>query len=254
MSLTLPPAVNYPSPLIPLITRWNNAPSEGPKCVPCEIDWASMGGVNKCVSMQLYGGAAQTLSQILAISYDNSASGADVMFVFPDTSQVYTVPAYEPAGVMPVFTNALSFYVICPTAQSEDITRFSIHNSLPPPSSLSVSKEQSFATSGTIGTANGTTLIIPATVSGTIEALNIGAQFNGGANGSAVAQLVDGGSNVVWTGQCSSNNSINVNLQLANLNDLSVRFNGGLSFVVTNGGSPLTGSGNFAVNVYFRTP
>jgi hypothetical protein len=251
MPIVLPPSVNYPSPLNSIVCRWDNEPSEGNRFIPCEVDWATMGGADNAVSMQLYGNAAQTLSQILALSVDNSGCGADVQFVFPDTSQVYTIPAYEPACVLPVFTNALSFYVICPNAATEDVTRFSVHNSLPPPSSLSVSKEQNIATSGTIASNVATsTQVIPLGVNGTIEALSITAQLNGSSNAATEVQLIDGNNIPVWTGQVSSNNSVNVNLTLANLSDLSVRFNGGLTFKV----STAIAAGAFAVNVYYRTP
>lgn len=253
MPIVTPPAVNYPSPLVSVPARYNNEPTEGERFVPAEIDWATMGGTQDVVAFNLSISAAQTISQIVALSIDNSQCSTDIQFVFPDTGQTYTIPAYSPAEVVPVFTNALSFFVQALSAISTDITRFAIHNALPPPSSVDVTTEQQTATVGTVSTATGNTQIIPAGTNGRVEAIYVQGQFTGGANGSAVVELMDGQGNLIAVSQCSSNNTINQNVPVFALSNLSVRFQNGLSFKVV--GSTLAGgSSAFAVNVYYRTP
>ncbi len=141
MPISIPPAIKYPNPLASLPDYWqqDRPPVEGPRQIPVEILWGTMGGSGsqKCIAFNGYGGgqgSANAFSRINALSVDNSACGCDVQFIFTDTSQTITIPAYSPYIVIPVFTNRVDFYVLTKgTVLSDDQTRFSVHNTLPPP-------------------------------------------------------------------------------------------------------------------------
>lgn len=175
MGLVIPPAVNYQTPLVSLPVAWDRPPVEGSRIVPVEIDWGTMGGANNCVSINLFGGAAQTISQIVSVSIDNSACSVPVTFIFPDTAQTYEVKALTPVATFPVFTNQTQFFVSAPGALAADVTRFGLLNSLPPPVSLAESPfvpapQVAAINSINIGAA-GSNPIVAAGISGTLTGL-----------------------------------------------------------------------------------
>jgi hypothetical protein len=250
MPLAIPPAVNYPSPLIALPTKWENTPPEGPMIVPCEIDWGIMGGSNNNVSINMQNNAVLNFSQIVALSVDNSNCGADVQFVFPDTTETMTVPAYTPKLIIPVFTNQTQFFVYAPLAQSEDITRFSIHNTLPPPIAVPVTAEQNIAGVAGVNISAGTTQIVPANISGTLETMIVFVSMTT----SAIINfnIQDGNGAVIATAQLPGPLSGNAYVEPIDLQNVRVRFQNGIKLVIT---TP-TGStdGSVMVNLYYRTP
>lgn len=248
MPLIIPVAKNYQNPVNSLPAIFGQTePPEGPRLVPIEIDWGTMASPEGAVSINLYGGGAQTLSQIVAISVDNSGCGADIQFVFPDTSQTYTVAAYEPIATFPVFTNQTQFFVVSPNAEASDTTRFAILNTMPPAVSLPLSVEQQSASVGDLTVATGTTDLVAAGINGTLEGIFINFTFGSGA-ASAVWELVDGETTpkVIAAGNVS--NADNSPVSIA---PITVRFINGLKLVMT-----LTGAaGNqMAINLYYRTP
>lgn len=256
MGITLNSSVNYPSPLIALPSFQGKEPVEGRKSVPCEIDWATMGGAGKTVAFNLQNNATLNISQILALKIDNSACGGDIQFIFPDTSETVSVPAYEPDVIVPVFTNGLQFYVVCPNEITIDITRFQILNYCPPPISISPTTGQSVASANSIQfNSTITTQVIPVTVSGTIEAIMLMANTSTGGTGISGTILVqDGTGKNVASAAYNSAAGVVQNIQLVNLTGMSVRFSQGLSIIITLTTAPGVNSGPLSYNILYRTP
>jgi hypothetical protein len=252
MALTIPPAKNYIQTLVALPCIQEKEPSEGRMIVPVEIDWGSMGGPNNCVSFNLYGLAAQTISQICMISIDNSACGADVQFIFPDTQQTYTVPAYSPADTFPVFTNQTNFFVSSPGALSSDTTRFGLLNFAVAPSEIPITQLQANVTTTSIAAAVGSTTLIATGNNGTIEAFTINfALPTAAASFNQAVTLQDGSGNVLWGANVAGNTGGTVNMVLGSLTGVNKRFTNGLKLVQTGG--TVTGA-TLDANVYYRTP
>ena len=245
MPLKLPPFNQYQSPIVPLRGLWNAAPVEGDKFVSAEIDWL-VTTTQQAVQFALSGNSPVAMSQIVALAVDNSRCGADVQFVFSDSGFVLAVPSHEQL-VAPVFTNGLMFYVVANAAVVGDVTAFSVLNSMPPTIMIAPSVEQNHAVLTGATLADGTNVLIPPPISGTLNTLSI-AINQGGTAGLAELQLIDGTGTVVWATIVevqASSNSIPINVT-----GMSVRFSGGLSLVVS--GSTLTGG--VVANAYYSTP
>lgn len=255
MPLAIPPAVNYPNPLSYVPARWNQVPVEGAKFVPIEIDWGSMGGTSKCVNFNLQNNANLAFSQIVAVKFDNSACGSDVQIIFPDTGDTVTFPAYQ-QSITPVFTNGQQFFVLAPNAQPEDVTLFSVHNAMPPPVDLSRSSVQEFAAQVAIPVATGTTTLVPSTVSGTLEQVQINGyvSFGGVVLTTLLVKVQDGNGTLLGGFEVAGNtNSTVLSGTLYTSPPISVRFTNGLFLVQTEGGG-LSVSGNLFSSVYYRAP
>ena len=220
-----------------------------------EIDWGpgNMGGPNNCVSVNFYGQAAQTISQICALTVDNSDCGSDVQFIFPDTAQTYTIPAYSPSTTILVYTNQTQFFVSASAAQPQDITRFGVLNFAPPPVAVPISEEQDYAVFNNISaTVVGSTQLIPAGVSGTLEVLSVTLQANSGASGGVLFTIQDGGGNVLAGSQGYSQSGANLNAVLLSLTNLRVRFQNGLKLVISSSG--IASGSTLMANAYYRSP
>jgi hypothetical protein len=245
MSLVLPPAVNYPNPLISVQSRWANAPVEGNRMIQCEVDWGSMGGSGaiKNVAVQLSNNAEINFRQICALAVDNSQCGADVEFQFPDTGETLTIPAYSPKVICPVFTNATSFNVACgfdsELVESGDFTTFSIHNSVPPPIAVPTSQEQDTSAVAAIAGAASTTAIIAAGINGTLNVVYV--NYASPFGGLPAAGQMGGGISSAW------------NVILANLSNVAFRFTNGVNLVQTVAGGAAIG-GAFNVVLGYRQP
>lgn len=255
MSLLLPPSKNYQSPLNAVPIFYGRMPREGAKMIPVEIDWATMGGTGKCVSFNLQNNAYLEFSQIVAVSVDNSQCGADIQFIFPDTSETLTIPAYSPKTIIEVFTNQTQFYVSAPNSAVEDITRFSIHNSLPPPISVPVTLEQNAAAISGINIAvTGSSQIVPTTINGTIESLQVAMQST--ANNATVSRIdwliIDGAGTAIAAGVLTNGPGANQSQIVYNGGGLQVRFQTGIVFSWSSNAN--TSSGVAYVNLYYRTP
>lgn len=255
MSILVPPAVNYQSPLVSIPTQWQVNPPEGPRFIPFEIDWGVMGGPNQCVAFSLQSNAAQTFSRLIAISLDNSQCGADVQFIFPDTSQTYTIPAYSPYCVIQVFTSALTFNVVAIGDEIIDVTRGAFHNVLPPPMAVPASLEQNTAAIAglSIVPASGNSVLVASTVYGTVEAMSVSFAMNNAATGQVVWSIQDGVGKVIAAGEALSSNGTASDPPGIQLSGLSVRFQQGLRFVWVTSGSVIAPSVVNA-NIYYRTP
>lgn len=251
MGLNIPPAVNYQNPMNSVPALFAKTPPEGARLVPVEIDWVAMGGPNDCVAINLFGQAAATISQIVALSIDNSNCAVDVTFAFPDTSQTYVIPAFEPSITLPVFTNATNLFVYAPGASDSDFTRFAILNTMPPPLAAPLSVEQQIEVFDDVPVASGNTQIIANTLDGVIQAIDVSFQFVATAC-NVKWQLADGNGKVLAGGQAGATPIPNTNAYVKsfNMSGLNIRFSNGVVFTQT-----VSGSGTSAlatVNVFTR--
>lgn len=252
MSLNIPPAVNYPSPLVAVPVKWDKEPPEGSMLVNLQINWGTMGGANNCINVNMQNNATLNFSQIVALSVDNSQCAADITFVFPDTGETTTIPGYEPKVIVPVFTNQTQFFIQSPSAQPEDSTNFSLLNTLPPPITVPVSEEQETVSFNNLA-ANGATAytLIPGTVSGTVEGIHVLRTSPTASAGFQTFVILDGNSKVISGGQFDiASATADSNVVLLNLNPMHVRFNDGLFF--DQGGVDVGGA--YCVTILYRTP
>jgi len=252
MAIMVPPARNYAAPLISVpAEKANLPPKEGPRLIACEIDWGTMGGPNNCVNLNFQNNATLEFSQVSALCVDNSNSGADVVFIFPDTNTTCTIPSYTPYAIVEVFTNQLQFYVYASTAQPNDITRFDILNYVPPPVVVPTSQEQNFASATGIDMGTASTQLVPTSVSGTLEAAYIYLSMAATNTGGGSWALEDGNNNIIAQGaiQVSSGNKIDITL--FQNTDMRVRFQNGLKMVCSQ--TAVLG-GQISANLYYRTP
>jgi hypothetical protein len=226
--------------MFPLRGLWNSTPPEGDKFCNAEIDWL-VTTKSSAVQFSLSGNSPVSLSQIVALSVDNSRSGADVDFVFPDSGFVLTVPARNQL-IAPVFTNALMFYASAPGAQAGDTTVFQILNSMPPPVPIAPSTTQNHNSANFVSLTNGTTVIIPASISGTVNSYSFTVN---GTTGVFNFQLIDGVGSVIMVNTFT----LPDNTALAQ-SGLSMRFRNGLNGVISSS----TAVGTLVGNVYYSIP
>lgn len=235
--------------MFPLRAVCNRAPAEGDYLITCECDWL-VSPPGNAVQFSVSGNSPVALSQIVALAVDNSLSGADVQFIFSDSGFKLTVPAHNQV-VSPVLTNALTFIASSPSSQIGDVTVFQILNFLPPPIPIAPSVAQNIGSVAGITTANGSTAIVPATVSGTLNSISISFNLSGvSAAGAMQITLRDGTGKNLWTGEISVQ-AAPTEINPIVLNGLSIRFVNGVNIVVGN--SNIVG-GFIIANVYYTTP
>ena len=264
MAITVPgTAVNYPNAL--LAVGLNNAclpggqtPYNGPQCVPVEINWGTMGGASKVVGFNLgNAGGTRAFTQIAALRVDNSNSGAEVEFLFTDTQETYTVPAYEPYALFPIFTKALQFYVVSALngeiVETNDTTRFTLFNFVPPPVVVPAGAEQNSSSASNISSATASTTLVAAGVNGTLENASVffAANFANSGMGTWTIQDGSGTPKIIAQGTIQGSSGDKVNLQLLNMPNLATRFTNGLYFTSTQ--TAVLG-GTYSANVFYRTP
>jgi hypothetical protein len=243
LALNLPPFNQYQSPIVPLRGLWNAAPVEGDKFVTAEIDWL-VTTTQQAVQFSISANSPVAFSQIVCMAVDNSRSGADVDFIFSDSGFILTVPAHNQV-VAPVFTNALMFYVAAHAAVLGDITTFQVLNSMPATIQIAPSTDQNHAAATGVSIVNGTTPIVAAPITGTLNTLSITLDATAGI---AQIALIDGTGRIVWVSSPAVVAAGPINY---NLSGLSVRFTAGLFIQII--GSTMTGA-SLVANVYFSTP
>ena len=268
MAIVIPGnAVNYPNALLAVglhasVVPNSQSPKNGPQCVPVEIDWGTMGGTDEIVGFNLgNAGGTRSFQEICALQCDNSQCGADIEFIFTDTQTTYTIPAYTPYVLIPIFTKAIQFYCVSKidgeVVLAGDITRFTLFNFVPPPVVISpLVQEQNTAAVGAIPGAVGTTQLVPAGVSGSLNVLyiNYASPFGGlPAAGEMTLQVKDGTGKVLWDGQMGGGISSAWNVILCNFSGIDFRFSGGLTFVQTLAGGAAIG-GAFNTVTGYRQP
>lgn len=246
MPLTIPAFDQYQQPMFPLRGLWNTAPLEGDRMVAVEVDWLITTNVT-AVQFSLSGNSPVALSQIAAMFVDNGACGADVTLIFPDSAIKLTVPAHAQI-VAPVFTNALTFYLSAPNAAQGDQTLLQIFNSVPPPIPLPPTEGQNSVIQTGIAPVNGTTVLLAAPVSGTLNAISIVLSTTGAAAASGNIVISDGTGKQLWG--MSVNVPAGATTTPINVAGLAVRFKNGLNLVIS--GSTLAGA--VVPNLYYTTP
>lgn len=252
MAFTVPPAKFYSDPLVSLPSWLNRTPSEGERFVPLVIDWGKQGGANMSVAFEIPNAPAPVLSQILALSVDNSLCGSDVVFYFPDSQQTYTVPAYAPGNVFPVFTGSLNFFAVALTGVSGDVTNVQIFNTLPPPIALPRAELQTISTGGHIGLGGTTTTqLIASDINGTLEAINVSLSVGITADLLADLTLSDGTNSAIWRGVAAGVASTSVGCTLIDVSQVALPFKDGVQLKIISTG---TAAGGVAVNLYYRSP
>jgi hypothetical protein len=246
--ITIPPFVQYQAPIYPIAGRWNQAPPEGDKFIPLEIDWGLTVPQGEAVQIALNNGPVE-FTQIIALSVDNGRNGGDVSFLFPDTGKQLTVPAYS-QGCYPVFTNALTFYIISPAAALGDVTCFEVLNSMPPPVAIQPSQTQSNASTPGVSLANGTTQLIPASVTGTLQAYDIVIDIVQSATaGTGTLAMIDGSGQNLWGHVINAPASTTQTIPIT-ASGIRLRFYRGISLVV----SASTLVGNITLNLFYSVP
>lgn len=256
MPILIPPAKNYGNPLVMQVSRVGLEPTEGRRQINCEVIWGDYPG--RSVNVNLQQNATLALTQIIAMSVDNSQCGADVQFYFPDSADVLTIPAYNPKTIVEVFTSSKQFYVISQLngqiVEPADVTRFIVLNYLPPPIAVPTSQEQNTAVAlliSAIGAGNLANLI-PVANSGTVEAISVFFSGPVGAGGAIQYAVQDGTATprILAGGQISYGAGNVANQQCLLLNPCAIRFNNGLNFLQT--GANIGGA--FSVDILYRTP
>jgi hypothetical protein len=246
MPLSIPAFDQYQQPLIPLRGLWNRAPVEGDQMVTAEIDWL-VTTKSTAVQFSLSGNSPVSMSQIVALGVDNSRSGADVAFIFPDSGSQLVVPAHNQL-ISPVFTNALMFYASSPLAIIGDVVSFQIFNSMPPPVPIAPSQAQNHATVAPIQLqTNGVTQVIPLGVNGTVNSISVNAMSAGA--GVASLLLADGAGRSLWQTIFelpAAGGSVTYPID-----NLSTRFVNGVTLSITS--SSFT-AGWIVVNLYYSQP
>lgn len=247
MPLIVPPFTQFQGQLVPLRGLWHKRPAEGDYFVNAEIDWGSQNTI--AIQFSLSGNSPVALSQIVALYVDNRRCGVDCDFQFPDSGFLLTVPAHA-QGLFPVLTNALMFYAIASGAAAPDVTVVQILNSIGPQIALVPSQQQNSNSVIGIGIAAGTTPIVPATLSGTLNTLSLSIDLTGGTGGNMTVLIQDGTGATLWAGIVTDAASGQQNIPI-NLTGLAVRFKNGINLVIVGGG---TLTGFVDANVYYQTP
>jgi hypothetical protein len=246
MPLSIPAFDQYQQPMFPLRGLWNHAPPEGDKFVNATIDWLVTTKSN-AVQFSLSGNSPVSLSQIAALGVDNSRSGADCSFIFPDSGWELVVPARNQL-IAPVFTNALMFYASARSAIAGDTVVFQIFNSVPPPVPIAPSVAQNSASVSPIPlNVPSTTQLLPLGTNGTLNTLNIDVQSTVG--GVANFFLNDGTGRNIW--QTAIEFPATGGTQSFAVPGLSTRFVNGLTLQI---GTTSITSGWVVVNLYYSTP
>lgn len=256
MPLVIPSGViNYASPLNAVPLDWTGEPPEGAKGIQCAITWSlAEAGINSAVYLNMQNNATLNFSKIRAIVVDNSLNGSDVQVVFPDTETTFTIPAYTPYAVIPVFTNQTQFYMLSPNSLVTDKTAFMILNTLPPPIAVPVTQAQNFAAAqGIDANAAVTRQLVAAGINGTLEGIVLSGFMYGSATGGTITiSLDDGAGNKIMTWVFGTGINGFQNFPLTGLDGMQVRFVNGLSLNWTLANAP---NGTFlGANVYYRTP
>lgn len=266
MSLVIPSSVAYQDPVVSQPDQWAASPVEGPRLIPFEIMWATMGGAGaqKCVSFQVGNsgqGSAEKFSRINALSVDNSKCGCEVRFIFPDTGETITIPAYAPRTILPVFTNQTNFYLMTEgTVIASDVTRFAVHNTLPPPIAVPFTQQQNVAaTGGLVVDLTTTHDLIPNTVSGTLEnaCVSMTNTVVGGSHYNGLFTLIDGASTILgqWSWASDSSTDQIANSIVWQVTAVHLRFVDGLQLTQSAIYGSITPDQTYiSPNLYYRTP
>lgn len=225
-------------------------PREGRQIIPLELDWP---GDGSGFDIDIQQRTTQQFSQIVMLDVDNTASGADATFWFPDTQDTLTVPAYS-AGTFPVFTNGLGFYATAPAALASDITRVRVLNFRQEPLANPGPQFHNVDASGAIAVVADTTQILPPTVNGTLIGYDGFASLNGGAAGGTVSFTLQDhtAASRIDLSLVSLPGNGQFNGFVAQASGFAYRFAGGIDLIIGGALGNITGA--ICVNLKFRSP
>lgn len=265
MPFIIPTAARYQRPLNQMIDDWQKAPPEGGLQIPLEITWTDYPGATtpagKAVNINFNSMTTKPMRRIAALVVDNSKCGADVRFIFTDVDNSIVIPAYSPQVIVPVFSNLTNFYVINDNEViSGDVTRFSCHNTVPPPIAIPISELQNVAASAGIevdGTSNN--VIAASTVNGTLDSLQLtfSNTIIGASQYLATFRFRDGANRTLGIAQLSSDSSTDIpeNGSLFNMTGMNIRFSGGITMQQALLNGTITAGQSFvSANALYRTP
>lgn len=237
-ALSVPPARRYSDQIVSLPDPWQvSNPPEGPRKIPLGINWATQGGPNNCVSFELYGGgnlSANSWSKVAALSVDNSLCGATIRFSFPDCEETITIPAYSPKVIVPVFSQSNVFYVeAIGLVIASDVSRFMLHNTVPPPIAIPTSQEQSVASVMAVNvTGVALTQVVAAGINGTLEggSISFSSTINGTAFSTTGYVVKDGTGKVLAQLTWAMNGEADIpeNAEVWNVTGAHLRFQNGI--------------------------
>lgn len=255
-NLVVPSSVPYQGQVLAVPCKWQQKPPEGSKAVPIPIDWGVQGGSNKVVDVNVQMNATLNLSQIGSVVVNNSRCAVDVWIIFPDTSQLYRIPAFAGVAEFMVVTQQTQFKVYAPNAQSTDYTMLTVLNEVGPsvyiPASL-VSQSVSQLTGIDLHT-NGTTALL-ASGNGIIQGVQMRSFMVGGSLSSIVVSLVDGAGTVFMnalTGSTNSAATTNTIDEVFNISGLELPFVNGLNLVRSAEFGTSAGSVG-TCNIFYKT-
>jgi hypothetical protein len=128
IAIVPPQGVPYNGSTLPrqALLPWQ-MPKEVAKAVPLSIFWATDGGPNLSVNVNLQSTQVVSISQIVALYVDNIRNQAAVHFYFPDTQFVLEIPPLS-FGWYPVITTGIQFTVWAPGAVDQDQTIIQVLN------------------------------------------------------------------------------------------------------------------------------
>lgn len=236
-------------------------PNEGSFVIPLNIDWSGASGdvLNGATLVNLNNRQLRNFSGIRALFVDNSKSGADVTFLFPDMQFEFTVPAGK-GGLYPVVAKSgcMSFYVVSAMALAGDLTFVQAFNYMPPPVDISRPTFQTAQGSNLVSlTATNNAQILPLGIGGTVQNLSVshnGIQAAAGGISFQSIQIQDGaGQNLAFLAVQIPVSTYAPPAMLLSMNGLSVRFQNGIKVVVTNTGTAPT-FGSASVSFAYRQP
>jgi hypothetical protein len=252
MALVIPSSVNYPSPLFANASRMQDEPKNGRQQIALEFDWGIMGGPANCVSVNVQGNRVNNFEQIATLKVDNSQSGADVVFIWPDVTDTITIPARSPYVLVPVLSNALQFFVVAAQGQVGDITRVQLLNYPVSPSDVPPTVESQTASSGGTVIGSVSSQLIAAGINGTLETMDVSisistipaasAQWSMSIHDGATPNkvLVNGLNFAIVAGQSGTA------IQVFNRDNLNWRFQNGLVVQITQ----VLGADNVILNLF----
>lgn len=248
----------------PLSVKAGYVPPEGPLAIPLNIAWSGPGstaGDDAGTGAVLFNlnqvfSSPQPFSQIAALYADNTQSGADVTFMFPDRQFEITVPAGE-GGIFPVISGNLQFYAVAPAALAGDKTFFQALNYIPAPETFSKTIYASSLEQAPLSITSSFSIALGTyTGNGTLTGGSIAlSQVTGGAATSNVnLSIQDSVGNVFLIANFGGVVTGTVNgLIVATLPPVNMRFQNGLRGVVSITSTAYT-TGSALFSAYIRIP
>lgn len=251
----IPPSMNLGALPNAIPSIMFKPPREGAKSVDYTVNWARALARNvDTVSVNMQDGGTLEFSQICGLIVDNSNCGSDLDFIFPDTNVVISIPAYAPYTCLQVNTQQVQFFVRALAPLANDETYFTVLNYAPSPVAVPITVQQLTANVNSIAIDGVTiTQLVPAGVNGTLRSFALNAAWNTApAAFNNLIQLRDGAGRILWAGNIAGQTGAQTfSAMLANLGNISLRFQNGLQIVQSGG---FTVGGTLGASAYYIVP